>query len=116
MGNFLQKQNDLPNYDLMEDSEVTVNFIQIRPKSNSTVSIEQFNVLLGLDIPKYSILENSVYPYVLCISTSIDIKKICSEYNFEIGIKTIQKIHKNEYNSKHIAIRTVEGYELRIKY
>lgn len=104
MGINISKQQLSDNYNLYEDNEITVNFIQIRMGKKCKVTLEQLNMLLGLNIPKYSILNNTDYPYLFCVGYVVDINKIMTEYGYDVGFSTKQKVFKNEFNAYHKAI------------
>ncbi len=104
MGISESKPHHIDNYNLYEDNKITVNFIQIRKAKNCDITLEQLNILLGLNTPKYSILKNTNYPYLFCVGNLVDINKIIEEYGYEVGYSTKQKVFTNEYNSYHKAI------------
>ena len=111
MGVYGSKIENSNNYNLLEDDKITVNFVQIKKNSNSiyNVSLEQLNVLLGLNIPKYSIINKFEYPYLFCINSSININNIFREYGYEVGLITKQKVYKNEFNAHYKAIYSYDG-------
>lgn len=113
MGTSTSKINTTDYNNLVKEEKITVNFICIGKKQESNISLEQLNILLGLNIPKYSILEGtSSYPYLFCVSSDVDINKILKEYGYEIGYLTKQKVFKNEFNSYHRASCSYYGNEL----
>ena len=109
MGITTSKTNTTDNYNLVKEEKITVNFIQIVKKHNTNVSPEQLNMLLGLNVPKYSVLEGTEYPYLFCVSTHVDINNILREYGYDIGYCTKQKVFKNEFNAYHKAICSYSG-------
>ena len=86
---------------------INVNFIKLRQLPNCVVTPDQLNLLLGLTVPKYSVLEETEYPYLFCVSGLVDIHTIVKEYKYQIGFSTIQKVFRNEFNSSH---RATIGY------
>ncbi len=97
--------SNTPNfYNSIEENEIVVNFIQLQKKKNCNVTPDQLNMLLGLEIPKYSILENSNYPYVFCVGLLTNIGKIVREYGYEIGLSTKLMVLKKKFNYDHMAI------------
>jgi hypothetical protein len=109
MGIISSKTNISDNYNLVEEDKITVNFIQIAKKQGCNITPDQLNMLLGLDVPKYSILEGTSYPYLFCVSTIVDINTILRDYGYEIGFSTKQKIFKNEFNAYHRAVCSYSG-------
>lgn len=111
MGLTSSKINIESEYKLYQDNMINVNFIQIKETTKSTVNPEQLNVLLGLDTPKYSILEKTEYPYLYCIGFGENYDKIIRDYGYEIGFSTKQKVYRAEFNSFHRAICSYAGNE-----
>jgi hypothetical protein len=103
------KINTTDNYNIIEEDKITVNFIQIAKKQGCNITPDQLNMLLGLGVPKYSILEGSEYPYLFCVSIIVDINAILQDYGYEIGFSTKQKVFKNEFNAYHIAVCSYSG-------
>lgn len=103
MGIRISKIDITDNYNLIKEEKIYVNFIQIAKNENCNVSLEQLNVLLGLNIPKYSTLDGTSYPYLFCVSSVVDISKILKEYGYEIGFSSKLKVFKNEFNAQHRA-------------
>ena len=97
------KINIEDNNNFIKDDLVNVNFIQLKQLSNCVVTPDQLNLLLGLSVPKYSVLEGTEYPYLFCVSGLVDINTIVKEYKYQIGFSTIQKVFRNEFNSSHRA-------------
>jgi hypothetical protein len=89
---------------------ITVKFIQISKKTDCKVTPDQLNMVLGLNIPKYSILEGSIFPYLFCVNTIIDINNILKEYGYEIGYSQKQKILKYQFNNNHTCVSCNSGY------
>lgn len=104
MGITFSGNDNINDLNKMSNELINVNFVQLRKNSKCNVTPEQFNLLLGLNVPKFSILPETLYPYLFCVSVLVDIEKICFEYGFDIGHKYLQKIYKNEYNCYHYAI------------
>ena len=111
MGIISSKTDITDCYNLIEEDKINVNFIQLQKKPNCTITLEQLNVLLGLNMPKYSILENTNYPYLFCVDSIFNINEIVAEYGYEIGFSTKQKVLKNDFNSYNRAICTYSNYE-----
>ena len=103
MGVTLSKLKITDCYNIVETDKITVNFIQLKKKNYCNVSPEQLNMLLGLSVPKFSILEKSNYPYLFCVDSIVDIDKIATEYGYEIGFTTKIKVLKNNFNEYHKA-------------
>lgn len=85
-------------------NKMLVIFFQVKESKECFFSIENFPILLGEypnGIPKYSVLENTEYPYLFCADHKIDIKKVCGEFGFEIGFYTKQLISEDKFNSLH---------------
>jgi len=112
MGIIASKIDTIDNYDLIKEEKIYVNFIQIAKNEECNTSLEQLNMLLGLNIPKYSVLDGTSYPYLFCVCSVVDINKILKEYGYKIGFLTKQKVLKNEFNSYHIATCSYSGNEL----
>jgi hypothetical protein len=109
MGN-LESQETIDNdYKLYEDEKINVLFVQVKKNKNCNVELTQFNLLLGLNIPKYSILEGTHYPYLFCVSEKTDIYKIAKEYNYTVGFITKQTVLKSKFNSTHTAYWCCRG-------
>ncbi len=104
MGIIASKIDTTDNYNLIKEEKITVNFIQIRKNQECNVSLEQLNMLLGLNVPKYSVLDGISYPYLFCVSSVVDISKILKEYGYDIGFSTKQQVLKNEFNAYHRAV------------
>jgi hypothetical protein len=100
MGNSNSKSKH-ENYVLYDDDMINVLFIQVKPKDGCYTDLQQFNLLLGLNIPKYAIYEGTEYPYVFCVHETSDIHKIANEYHYEIGFSQKMKLSKSQFNSKH---------------
>lgn len=111
MGVSFGKTNVTDNYNLIQDDKITVNFIQLAKTQECNVTPEQLNMLLGLNVPKYSILEGTEYPYLFCVSTIVDINNIVKDYGYEIGFSTKQKVLKSEFNAYYKAVCCYSGYE-----
>jgi hypothetical protein len=109
MGSLLSKINTDDNYKLYPDDIINVNFIQLQISSNSVVNPDQLNVLLGLNIPKYSLLEGTKYPYLFCIGFVENFEKIIKDYGYEIGFSTKQKVYRAEFNNSHRATCSYHG-------
>jgi hypothetical protein len=109
MGIITSKIDTTDNFDLIKEEIIIVNFIQIRKNQECNVSLEQLNMLLGLNVPKYSVLEGTCYPYLFCVNSIVDINKILKEYGYEIGYLTKQKVFKNKFNSDHRATCSYSG-------
>lgn len=103
MGTITSKNDTMDNYNLIKEEKIYVNFIQIAKNEKCNVSLEQLNILLGLNIPKYSILEETSYPYLFCVCSVVDISKILEEYGYEIGFSTKLQVLKNEFNANYRA-------------
>lgn len=101
MGIKFSSNDNIDDFNKTSNEFINVNFVQLRKNSKCIVTPEQFNLLLGLNVPKFSILQETSYPYLFCVSGMIDIDRICFEYGFDIGHKYQQKIYKNEYNCYH---------------
>ena len=82
---------------------ITVKFIHVSKSKDCKITPEQLNMLLGLNIPKYSILEGTKFPYLFCVNTIININRILNEYGYELGHSGTQKILKNKFNKNHVA-------------
>ena len=95
---------------LTKDDLVFVNFVQLKQSEDCVVNPEQLNLLLGLNVPKYSKLEATTYPYLFCICSLVDIDKIDMEYKYEIGISALQRVSKKKFNSNHRAIISYKDY------
>jgi hypothetical protein len=111
MGNSSSKTQMNDICDSIEENKITVNFIQLQKMTNCNVIPEQLNILLGLNIPKYSVLDGTNFPYLFCVGTMLDINDIIRNYGYEIGFTTKQKVLKNEYNAKYQAICSYRGYD-----
>ena len=98
--------NSIDNYESFEEKFINICFVQLKQLSTSNVKPEQLNVLLGLNVPKYSILEGTEYKYLFCVSSTVNIYDIARSYGYEIGYSTKQKINKIKFNSYHQAICT----------
>jgi hypothetical protein len=109
MGIITSKKSTTDSYNLIEEDKITVNFIQVSKKSNCNVTPDQLNMLLGLNVPKYSILEGTSFPYLFCVTTIVDINSIFRDYGYEVGFSTKQKVFKNEFNAYHIATCSYNG-------
>ena len=101
MGLSSSKVNVSDRYNLIEDNKITVHFVQLRKINNTQITPEQLNILFGLNMPKYSILEGTSYPYLYCVSSLIDINTIANDYGYEVGFLTKQTIHKDQFNAYH---------------
>lgn len=102
MGQSQTKTDNNSDYsNALKDDMITVNFIQLKKYPTSTISPEQLNMLLGLSIPRYSIVEGTEYPYLFCVGNQIGIEEIIKSYGYEIGYRTRQKVYKNEFNAFH---------------
>jgi hypothetical protein len=62
------------NYNLYNEEQINVNFVQLAKLPGCNITPVQLNKLLGLNIPKYCVVEGVEYPYVFCVSTIVDIK------------------------------------------
>jgi hypothetical protein len=94
---------------------ITVKFIHVSKNKHCKITPEQLNMLLGLNIPKYSILEGTKFPYLFCVNTIININSILNEYGYEVGHSGTQKIFKSQFNKHHVACVCNNGsdcYEL----
>ena len=109
MGIVSGKTGVIDNNNLITEDKITVNFIQIYKKPNCNITPEQLNMLLGLNVPKYSVIEGTDYPYLFCVTSITDINTIVRNYGYEIGFSTKQKVFKNEFNSYHKAICNYSG-------
>jgi hypothetical protein len=116
MGITASKIDTTDNYDSIKEEKITVNFIQVAKIQESNVSLEQLNMLLGLNIPKYSILDGASYPYLFCVSTVLDINKILKEYGYEIGFSIKQKVFKNEFNFYHRATFSYSNNNYKLEH
>ena len=96
------KINTEDNSTKINNDLINVNFIQLKQKPGCTVTPEQLNMLLGMNVPKYSILRETEYPYLFCVCDTIEIEEIVREYGYKIGVIIKQKVNKNEFNSNHI--------------
>lgn len=90
----------------LNDELIDVNFVQIKKTVNNNISAEQLNMLLGLNVPRYSILVGTEYKYLYCVSSIVDINNIVRTYGYDVGFSKIQKVFKNEFNSYHRPIIT----------
>jgi len=109
MGNYYSKSN---HYNLLENKKILVNFAHIKQKSDSKITLEHLNILLGPNSPKYSSVNDSMHTYIFCAKTNINLKQICLENNFGIGKINKQLIDENKYNSNFIAKSYIEGNKL----
>lgn len=100
MGIIGSKQSN-DNYNLYNESIIDVLFCQLNKTNEFSVSPEQLNALLGLNIPKYAIFEGTQFPYVFCVSSLTDINNISKEYGYEVGYITKQSIFKHEFSASH---------------
>jgi hypothetical protein len=117
MGLNQSKSDNNDDFNILNDNMVLVNFIQLKRLPTSTVSPEQLNMLLGLNTPRYSIVENTEYPYLFCVGNINGLENIIAGYGYQIGFIQKQKIYKQEYNSNHITVFTYSGndyYKLKI--
>jgi hypothetical protein len=109
--------NNNDDYNILNDNMVLVNFIQLKRLPGSVVEPEQLNMLLGLNIPRYSIVVNTEYPYLFCVGNINGLENIIAGYGYQIGFIQKQKIYKQEYNSNHITVFTYSAndyYKLKI--
>ena len=111
MGNSSSKTHMTDICNLIEEDKINVNFIQLQKKSNCNIMPEQLNILLGLNVPKYSIMDGTTFPYLFCVGTIIDIDNIIKNYGYEIGFITKQKVFRNEFNANYQAICSYSGYD-----
>jgi hypothetical protein len=103
---------DCKTNDVLEKNDlVNVNFIQLKKGIGCNVLPEQLNVLLGLNVPKFSELEGTEYPYLFCVSSVTDINKIIKEYRYVIGFETKQKVLRDEFNHNHRTACSYSGNE-----
>lgn len=114
MGITASKINATDDNNLVEEEKITVNFVEVKKKQGSNVTPEQLNLLLGLDVPKYSILEGNIFPYLFCVSLYVDIESILRDYGYEIGNSTKQKVFRNEFNSNHRIACSRNGIDFKI--
>lgn len=88
----------------IEQNKMLVIFFQVREADTCFFRIDDFAILLGEnpnEVPMYSILENSHYPYLFCADHQTNIKKICDEFGFEIGFYAKQLVDKEQFNSSY---------------
>lgn len=109
MGIINSKTKPTDDYNLFEEDKITVNFIQVARKPNSNVTPDQLNMLLGLNVPKYSILDRTSFPYLFCVSPHVDINSILRDYGYDIGFSTKQQVFKNEFTAYHRAVCSYIG-------
>jgi hypothetical protein len=107
--NSIISRND--NNNLIDKSTINVSFIHIAKNSNCNVTVDELNNLLGLYIPKYSILEGTNFPYLFCVNIFVDINNILKEYGYDIGFCKKQKVLKKQYNANHRAIMSYDNNE-----
>lgn len=103
MGATTSKVEVSDKYNLIQDEKITVHFVQLRKINNTQITPEQLNILFGLNLPKYSILEGTFYPFLYCVSSLIDVTTIANDYGYEVGYLTKQTIHKDQFNAYHKA-------------
>ncbi len=102
---------------LADNDLVNVNFIQLKRGIGCNVTPEQLNILLGLNVPKYSYLGDDEFPYLFCVHITTDIQNIIREYRYVIGSNITYKVDKNKFNSQHKTsinyfVSDFEKYEL----
>ena len=86
--------------DNLKDGEMMVYFFQVSQSNKCT--LENFNKILGDDIPIYSMKEGTYYPYLFCIDTNTDVKKICDDNGFDVKFIKKQPVMISEYNSNYM--------------
>lgn len=97
---------------IITDEKIDVNFIHLKKKSDCNITPEQLKKLLGFNVPNYSFIENSLYPYLFCVSDLIDINKIAYENGYETGLPIKQKELKSKFNKYYKAIcKSEDGYD-----
>ena len=105
MGIITSKQPKIHDqYHLYDEEMINVYFVKMSQLPSCSITPEQFNVILGLNIPKYFAFEiddNKPYPYIYCIPVLMDINKIADEYGYRIGFISKQKVFKSEFNANH---------------
>lgn len=93
---------DAETNDYMSDTNlINVNFIQLKKGIGSNVTPEQLNILLGLNVPKYSKLENDEFPYLFCLNVTTNIQNIIREYRYVIGTNVMCQVDRNKFNAQH---------------
>lgn len=88
-----------------EEPIMKVKFIRIAKNENCNVTPDELHMLLGLNIPQYSIIheKDTDFPYLFCVNTFVDIDSILRDYGYEIGFSVIQNVRQNQFNDKHTA-------------
>ncbi len=101
-------ENVTIQWDIINDVEIlynldelmSVHFIQVTKKPGCNVTPEQLNTLLGSNIPKYSTLDGTIYPYLYCISDKDNLNKILDDNGYKLGFSKTQQIFKTDFSSR----------------
>lgn len=84
--------------------KVMVIFFQVRKNKECILNAGDLRIFLSDDInkvPKHTEFDKLEYPYLFCADSSIDIKRLCEDFGFDVGLMTKQVVLKSQFNSNY---------------
>jgi hypothetical protein len=91
--------NYLKSFFPQNTAKICVNFIQL---SGNTLKVNDLRIKIG-NIPKYSLLEGTKFPILMCVPCEINIYQMVNEYGFKVGFINKTFVDENKFNSNYIA-------------